>query len=742
MIFLNVIGNFAKFLKIKIEELASKFLRITAPAMTLPTVKGIQVDAALDPGADPVDGDSYILTNVADLNANFGVIANVGDGDIVRYDETKAEFEIVFDASENPSDRISCFNLTTESHVLFSAIGWFEVSGIASNTWTPTKDQAATPLSVISGGGTGSLDGTGYIFTNLGGGTVIASSAADPVTYDNQRRGFAIKLDALSAIEFGNVVIGVADAESFEAVSHILGVNLVWNGVDGFTYVYAGDLMGGNPQDLGALPYALGDELFLVISSTGLVELWKNGVKHGEFTDAAPGVDLKSIAVGGLSSLVMDGNIIQAPIVPNGVIQYQSSAGDFNNYPANRAGKAFIIDGVAPGGITSPIGLLTNGVYVFFDLAGVLSDQPSIGQHLTKALADQYYQPYIKNNYGGQGVPGASNDASEGYSVGSKWIDVTVNPKEAYVNTDASLLAAVWEKTTLTLDELGSMALKNEGAGAQDFLNNADRDAATDAAISAAIALLNFPVKAWEIKTDAAFQAYNGGRYMHNVASNGGCIMPNRILGTPWVFEYMVPQDADTQYSRNIDVGDVGVGAGDQYPYLNRVQQNSTQVDTLPGLHYLVIWDGVNQISVLSKSQARANLSCAAFGAFTSPAKPIYSFIGRHENVNLLDPGSGQLQEAQAKWGATWEVNVSAKILADGNTGTHRLEILAGPAGTDVIWQGAVTQNDNVNSKEHFASVIVSMGTLDHLVVRAAVVSGAENLQWENNCYVTIKSID
>ena len=70
------------------------------------------------------------------------------------------------------------------------------------------------------------------------------------------------------------------------------------------------------------------------------------------------------------------------------------------------------------------------------------------------------FAPYAKNNLSGAGVPGADDDASAGYAAGSIWIDVTASPMEAYHCADATPGAAVWLKTTLTIDELGSGALR------------------------------------------------------------------------------------------------------------------------------------------------------------------------------------------------------------------------------------------------------------------------------------------
>jgi hypothetical protein len=60
-------------------------------------------------------------------------------------------------------------------------------------------------------------------------------------------------------------------------------------------------------------------------------------------------------------------------------------------------------------------------------------------------------------------APAVGNDNTEGYSVGSLWVDVTAN--EAYRCLDASTGAAIWDNTTLQTSELGSAAIVNTGTG-------------------------------------------------------------------------------------------------------------------------------------------------------------------------------------------------------------------------------------------------------------------------------------
>lgn len=66
------------------------------------------------------------------------------------------------------------------------------------------------------------------------------------------------------------------------------------------------------------------------------------------------------------------------------------------------------------------------------------------------------------NNLNGSGAPTVDDDAGEGYEIGSLWIDQSTTPKEAYRLADADVGAAVWLKTTLSVDELGALALLDE----------------------------------------------------------------------------------------------------------------------------------------------------------------------------------------------------------------------------------------------------------------------------------------
>jgi hypothetical protein len=63
-----------------------------------------------------------------------------------------------------------------------------------------------------------------------------------------------------------------------------------------------------------------------------------------------------------------------------------------------------------------------------------------------------------KNNFSATADPDADNDSTEGYSEGSRWLNTTTD--ESYVCVDPAEGAAIWLNTSLTADDLGSLAFQ------------------------------------------------------------------------------------------------------------------------------------------------------------------------------------------------------------------------------------------------------------------------------------------
>ena len=80
-------------------------------------------------------------------------------------------------------------------------------------------------------------------------------------------------------------------------------------------------------------------------------------------------------------------------------------------------------------------------------------------------------------------APGATDDNTKGYVVGSQWIDTSVAPRRAYVCTNASTGAATWINAGGVTAHTGLTALAWAGSGHTGNTNSlACFDSATGAA--------------------------------------------------------------------------------------------------------------------------------------------------------------------------------------------------------------------------------------------------------------------
>lgn len=69
----------------------------------------------------------------------------------------------------------------------------------------------------------------------------------------------------------------------------------------------------------------------------------------------------------------------------------------------------------------------------------------------------------VKNNLTAIADPTASNDETEGYSKLSRWVNTSTG--EFFLCTSAATGAANWQKASLTIDELGALALSDNASG-------------------------------------------------------------------------------------------------------------------------------------------------------------------------------------------------------------------------------------------------------------------------------------
>jgi len=96
-----------------------------------------------------------------------------------------------------------------------------------------------------------------------------------------------------------------------------------------------------------------------------------------------------------------------------------------------------------------------NAVAAAASATAAASSASDAADSATDAAASAAMLP--QNNFTATTAPTATDDDSEGYSVGSRWVDVTGD--ESYICVVATDSAAVWLNSTLTLDELGALAV-------------------------------------------------------------------------------------------------------------------------------------------------------------------------------------------------------------------------------------------------------------------------------------------
>lgn len=169
-------------------------------------------------------------------------------------------------------------------------------------------------------------------------------------------------------------------------------------------------------------------------------------------------------------------------------------AGDTYNMPADVSvtgnitvsgtvdGRDVAADGALLDTATQPgdnISTLVNDIIALQAEAEAGTNNTKMMTPLRVAQAISVLASGLQNKLDATAAPLTTNDDSEGYAVGSFWVDVTND--EAYRCVDATTNLAVWVKTTLQTTDLASVALSGSDSddlpeGATNlFLTSAER---------------------------------------------------------------------------------------------------------------------------------------------------------------------------------------------------------------------------------------------------------------------------
>lgn len=175
-----------------------------------------------------------------------------------------------------------------------------------------------------------------------------------------------------------------------------------------------------------------------------------------------PDLDAAKIATGILSAARIPD--LDAAKIVTGVLALSL----IPDLPASKITSGEFADArIAQSSVTQHQGALSLGLSQVSD-AGALAGKDTIAtadidaeavteDKLSASVAEKLNRS-AKNNFNATTNPGVTNDASEGYSEGSKWVNRTAD--ESFVCLDATEGAALWANTSLTADDLGSLAFQ------------------------------------------------------------------------------------------------------------------------------------------------------------------------------------------------------------------------------------------------------------------------------------------
>ena len=183
-------------------------------------VDGVQVDDTLVP--ELTTGKRYILTDVDALAAEFGVIAGVGNGDIVEYDGT--EFVVVYDlSSDSRALGTITFAYDSQQFVRYEQSGWKEFGGLSALNAGVGLSKQGNVLNINLGAGIAELpsDEVGLDLLATGGLTL-----ADVDGVEANRKLALLLADASLTSDVAGVKLSSGGVHAVHVAADTLGLGL------------------------------------------------------------------------------------------------------------------------------------------------------------------------------------------------------------------------------------------------------------------------------------------------------------------------------------------------------------------------------------------------------------------------------------------------------------------------------------------------------------------------------------
>jgi hypothetical protein len=133
-------------------------------------VKAVQSDASLDPGVAPAKGDRYIIQDQDNLHANFGVIVDLGNNDIVEFNGDSFAVAFDYDTVTN-AEGAMVWNLEASQNYRIVGIAWAPFFGLDSLVPGLGLSKTGNTFDINLGAGLSetSLDEVGLDYSSTGG---------------------------------------------------------------------------------------------------------------------------------------------------------------------------------------------------------------------------------------------------------------------------------------------------------------------------------------------------------------------------------------------------------------------------------------------------------------------------------------------------------------------------------------------------------------------------------------------
>ena len=215
---------------------------------------------------------------------------------------------------------------------------------------------------------------------------------------------------------------------------------------------------------------------------------------------------------------------------------------------------------------------------------------------------DLRYQSKSTDNLSAVTDPTVDDDSDDGYSVGSLWINTASSPQEAFRCVDATVGAAVWVNTTLTIGELGSVALLDTGTAGDEIRTNSQNDLVYNPLIKNNLTAIADP----DITNDSS-EGYEVGSLWLNTTSSPleiSMCLDDSVGAAIWKVISLDSSELGTLAYINVGTGDYQVRYNVENDELYASKSSSFNINEQTGTSYTVLSTDIGKVIRFTNASA------------------------------------------------------------------------------------------------------------------------------------------